>query len=857
MGVQKQEIIVNVTTNTKKAQANVGKLNKDLKETGKAGKAAGTGLATSFGIFGGTVIPALIAQLQVLKTQLISTGVGAIVVAVGALATVFIAAAKASIEFEEKSAGLKAILSGSAESAQILDEDLEALTQQAKELGSTTAFTASQVLELQTNLAKIGFTTDDILNATAATLDFAGALDVDLGSAAEFAGSVVSSFGLTTKETQRVVDALALSTSKSALDFSLLRESIKTVAPVARAVNMTVEETTALLGILADNGIKGSRAGTGLSAALIELNKKGIPLNEALKNVSESTNGLNTAMDLAGKQGGKVLLNLAGSGPEKIQALTDALNDADGSAKQLAEMKLDNVKGDVKKLSSAWEGLMLQIEDGDGILNTLMRGTLFLITNAISSFTFALQFLSFSAKEVWNDIKLNTESGAAFTKGLFFGLQGAVLKFVAKMKLGISEIPLIGRAIDVGKARRQLREAQDLLLDASEQFQISSNLQTERWYNIKTAGARFFEEQAGKRRVKEEAETAKANEAILEKQKKLNAEQLAEEKKRLETVEKLRSKFAKKLEDQEDLNDEQKLARKRERALKEIEDSVATATEKAELIKQVNEFYDNEVAIKEEAKAQKLADKMAKFEEDEILKLEAQREKELAELDALDAHEDMKAQVIAFYAGKIGDINQKKIDKEASEEEKLAKQKKKLANDALNLAIETAGSETKIGKALFIAKQALALKEIIMKAKSAITTANLNAAESGSDIAKGQSKAASSLAPPWNLVPIAMFAMQAVGIIKSINQSKKKVSSVAGGMGGGSGPDVSLSATPSVSDSLPEPMEPDFDIIGTSGTNQIASALGQQAPVQAFVVSQDVTSAQSLQNNIISGSTLG
>jgi hypothetical protein len=157
MGVQKQEIIVNVTTNTKKAQANVGKLNKDLKETGKAGKAAGTGLATSFGIFGGTVIPALIAQLQVLKTQLISTGVGAIVVAVGALATVFIAAAKASIEFEEKSAGLKAILSGSAESAQILDEDLEALTQQAKELGSTTAFTASQVLELQTNLAKIGF----------------------------------------------------------------------------------------------------------------------------------------------------------------------------------------------------------------------------------------------------------------------------------------------------------------------------------------------------------------------------------------------------------------------------------------------------------------------------------------------------------------------------------------------------------------------------------------------------------------------------------------------------------------------------------------------------------------------------
>ncbi len=96
---------------------------------------------------------------------------------------------------------------------------MEALTLQAKKLGASTAFTASEVLELQTNLAKIGFTTDDILNATGATLDLAAALGIDLASAAEFAVSVVSSFGLSTDETQRVVDTLALSTSKAAVDF--------------------------------------------------------------------------------------------------------------------------------------------------------------------------------------------------------------------------------------------------------------------------------------------------------------------------------------------------------------------------------------------------------------------------------------------------------------------------------------------------------------------------------------------------------------------------------------------------------------------------------------------------------------
>ena len=139
------------------------------------------------------------------------------------------------------------------------------------------------MVELQTELAKLGFKTDDIKNSTAAILDLAASLDVGLGEAAEFSGSLVKSFGLKTQDTQRIVDVMAKSTSSSALSFSSLRESLKLVAPVSKATGVSIEKTTALLGVLADRGLKGSIAGTGLAKSFIMLNKKGISLADGMK----------------------------------------------------------------------------------------------------------------------------------------------------------------------------------------------------------------------------------------------------------------------------------------------------------------------------------------------------------------------------------------------------------------------------------------------------------------------------------------------------------------------------------------------------------------------------------------------
>ena len=115
-------------------------------------------------------------------------------------------------------------------------------------------------MQLQTEFAKLGFSTKEILASTKATLDLAASLDVGLGEAASIAGSTLRAFGLEAEETQRVVDVMSSSTSKSALDYESLRESLKLVAPTSRAMNVSIEETTALLATLADNGLKGSIA---------------------------------------------------------------------------------------------------------------------------------------------------------------------------------------------------------------------------------------------------------------------------------------------------------------------------------------------------------------------------------------------------------------------------------------------------------------------------------------------------------------------------------------------------------------------------------------------------------------------
>ena len=169
--------------------------------------------------------------------------------------------------------------------ASILGTDIKGiskLTDQAKFLGRTTSATASEVMGLQTELAKLGFVQNDIANMTPAVLKFAKAVNTDLSSAASFAGATLRIFGKDSSKTEDVLASLAIATTKTSLDFSKLEASMSTVGPVANAAGFSLEETTALLGTLANNGFDASSAATALRNIFLKVADETSDLSKAL-----------------------------------------------------------------------------------------------------------------------------------------------------------------------------------------------------------------------------------------------------------------------------------------------------------------------------------------------------------------------------------------------------------------------------------------------------------------------------------------------------------------------------------------------------------------------------------------------
>lgn len=239
-------------------------------------------------------------------------------------------------------------------------EEFKALSDNAKELGASTMFSAREVAGLQTEFAKLGFTATEITKVTESTLALAQASGSDLARAAEVAGSTLRAFGLDAAETGRVTDVMAMSFSSSALDMETFAESMKFVAPVAKSAGMSIEETSAMMQILANAGLKGSRAGTALRRIISEIGASGKPTAEALKDLAAKGLDLADAKDEVGRSAQSALLVLA-EGVDQISPLTHELKNSAGAAKEMADVMGDTAFGAGKRLESAMEGLGISI----------------------------------------------------------------------------------------------------------------------------------------------------------------------------------------------------------------------------------------------------------------------------------------------------------------------------------------------------------------------------------------------------------------------------------------------------------------------------------------------------------------
>jgi len=244
-------------------------------------------------------------------------------------------------------------------------DEMEGLRDSAIQLGEASKFTATEVANLQVELGKLGFTTEEIEQSTGAIINLATAADTELARAAEVTASVLNQFNLTTEETNRVVDVMAESFSSSALDLEKFATGLGIVGPAGNAVGASLESVTAILAKTADNGIDASTSATALRNIFIDLSDKGLSWEDAMQQINDSQNKLSTANELFGKRGA-VVANVIAQNSEEINKLDVAFQNAAGSAQEMADIVSNNLQGDLDRLSSSWEGLIARLSAGGG-----------------------------------------------------------------------------------------------------------------------------------------------------------------------------------------------------------------------------------------------------------------------------------------------------------------------------------------------------------------------------------------------------------------------------------------------------------------------------------------------------------
>ena len=284
---------------------------------------------------------------------------------------------------------------------------------------------------------------------------------------------------------------------------------------------------------------------------------------------------------------------------------------------------------------------------------------------------------------------------------------------------------------------------------------------------------------------------------------------------------------------------------------KTMEERIAANTELGRILDEQSEKMLENVDITIKA-AQAEYDKNQN-QENYIALLEAQNEREavLAQIEGFRSEQlinrislereaaDLKKEADEAEIERLEELAEKKAETEEKNRQQVY--------DTLDATIEAAGAETKVGKALFLAKQAILIQEQIMQAKATLQELGLISAKATADTAAGAASTA-KVGFPQNVPLLIAFAGQAAGIIMAVKSAVNAAKGSASKMGA-SGSEGGSSA----------PAPPSFNIVGAAPENQLAQAIGEQEekPIKAFVVSNEVTNAQALERNIVEGASIG
>lgn len=271
--------------------------------------------------------------------------------------------------------------------------ELDALTAKAKEMGAITSFSATESAKAFEYMGMAGWKSEDMISGIAGIMNLAAASGEELGHVSDIVTDALTAFGLKASDSAHFADVLAQAATNSNTNVGMMGYTFKYAAPIAGALGYSIEDVGVAIGLMANAGIKGEQAGTSLrkifssiaspadQAAQI-LKEWGISATDASGNVKPllgtmkelraqfkgltQTEQLDRAYSLVGEEAKSGFLAMMNASDADFEKLVESLNNAEGAAQKMADIRLDNLAGDMEQLGGAWETFQLSIMEGKG-----------------------------------------------------------------------------------------------------------------------------------------------------------------------------------------------------------------------------------------------------------------------------------------------------------------------------------------------------------------------------------------------------------------------------------------------------------------------------------------------------------
>lgn len=318
------------------------------------------------------------SAFEAVGSALVAAGIAS---ALNKIADEYKACVEASMEFGYTMSTVEALSGASV-------TEMQTLTATAKELGATTAFTANQSAQAMTYMGMAGWNAKQMISGMDGVLNLAAASGEDLALVSDIVTDNLTAFGLKASDTAHFADVLAAAATNSNTSVELMGETFKTSASIAGTLGYSVEDVAIQIGLMANSGVKASIGGTALrnifngisgevtltSKAFGEATYTGVNLDGSMKDLSEVVSDLRVYFDqmtdsekkanaqaIAGERGYGGLLAMLNATEEEYQRVSDSIYNCTGAAQKMANIKLDNLQGDVTLLDSATDGLRMTI----------------------------------------------------------------------------------------------------------------------------------------------------------------------------------------------------------------------------------------------------------------------------------------------------------------------------------------------------------------------------------------------------------------------------------------------------------------------------------------------------------------